>query len=116
MIKLTIPFPDQILNPNRIKHWAQKSPIKRAHRENCKKIAESLGITLPNERVHLSLVFYPPANRGDVDNFLSSCKSSLDGLADGFGINDKNFRPITIDIATKDKQNPRVEITIYKSE
>ena len=50
------------------------------------------------ETYALSIIFYPPDGRHrDLDNCLSSCKSFLDGIADAWHVNDKQFRPITID-------------------
>lgn len=64
-------------------------------------------------KISVSIVFYPPRNTGDLDNMLSSCKALFDGISDAWGINDKLFRPITLDVGRADKGNPRVEITLY---
>ena len=61
--------------------------------------------------VALTLVFHQEDKRHrDLDNMLSACKQILDGVALGLGINDKQFRPITIDRGEPDKLNPRVEL------
>lgn len=63
--------------------------------------------------VPLSLTFHASTNRSyDLDNALASCKAAIDGLANGLGINDRQFRPITIDRGAADKENPRVEVRI----
>lgn len=65
--------------------------------------------------VHLSMVFHASSNRSfDLDNALASSKAILDGIAAGLGINDKQFRPITINYGLPDKMNPRVEVTMEK--
>ena len=63
--------------------------------------------------IHLFMFFHAATNRSfDLDNALASSKAILDGLASGLGINDKQFRPITIDYGAPDKNHPRVEITL----
>lgn len=111
-IRLILPYPPSELNPNKRLHWAQKIKIKNAEKD--------MGLTLAliyrgriSGDVPLSLIFYPGTNRSfDLDNALASCKAALDGVAQGLGINDKQFRPITIDRAAPDKHDPRVEVFI----
>lgn len=110
---ITLPWPDRKLSPNERSHWAKKAPVKAAYREKAYWQAQKHGVILPAERHHIAITFYPPSNRPmDIDNCLASIKSGLDGIADGLGINDKYFRPITIDFGEADKNNPRVEINI----
>lgn len=112
-MKITMSFPNPILSPNKIKHWAQKSPIKKGYRNEGYWKGQKFGVILNPITHAVSLVFYPPNNSPrDLDNLLASMKSALDGIADGLGINDKYFRPITIDFGETDKLNPRVEINI----
>jgi len=50
-----------------------------------------------NGLVALDIVFHPPDNRKrDLDNLLCSCKNLFDGMAKAIELDDKNFRPITI--------------------
>lgn len=110
---ITLSWPNKLLSPNDRSHWAKKAPIKAAYRNEAYWKAQKHGVILPPERHHVTIIFYPPTNaQRDVDNCLASLKSGLDGAADGLGINDKYFRPITIDFANADKNNPRVEIII----
>lgn len=45
------------------------------------------------------IIFHPPDKRHrDLDNMLASIKYGLDGIALAWGVNDKDFKPITIDI------------------
>lgn len=112
-MKITLSWPDKHLSPNDRSHWAKKAPIKAAYRNEGYWKAQKLGVTLPPERHHISIIFYPPTNaHRDIDNCLASLKNALDGIADGLGINDKYFRPITIDFGDADKLNARVEIDI----
>lgn len=113
---ITLSWPDKHLSPNDRSHWAKKSPIKSAYRNNAYWKAQKFGVTLPPERHHVTITFYPPNNKPrDIDNCLASLKSGLDGIADGLGINDKYFRPITIDFGVADKSNPRVVISISET-
>lgn len=58
------------------------------------------------------IIFHPPSARGfDLDNALASIKSGLDGIAESWGVNDKMFRPITIDFGDK-VDNGHVSISI----
>lgn len=111
-IHLILPYPPSELNPNKRLHWAAKTKIKNAEKEM------GFALALPYRGkirgdVPLSLIFHASTNRSfDLDNALAAEKSILDGLAHGLGINDKQFRPITIDRGTPDKHNPRVEVLI----
>lgn len=111
-IHLILPYPPSELNPNKRLHWAAKTKIKNTEKE----IGYSLTLTHRGQikgDVALSLIFHASTNRSyDLDNALASCKAVVDGMAAGLGINDKQFRPITIDRGMPDKHNPRVEVLI----
>lgn len=111
-IHLILPFPPSELNPNKRLHWAAKIKIKEAEKQMACALALSHKGQI-KEDVHLALTFHAATNRSyDLDNALASCKAAIDGLAHGLGINDKQFRPITIDRGIPDKDNPRVEVFI----
>jgi len=112
-MQITLSWPNKLLSPNSRAHWAKRQPFKSAYRNEGYWKAQALGVELPAIRHHLKITFYPPtkANR-DIDNCLASIKAGLDGVADGLAINDRFFRPITIDFAETDKKNPRVVIEI----
>jgi crossover junction endodeoxyribonuclease RusA len=111
-IHLILPYPPSELNPNKRLYWAAKTKIKNAEKE----IGCALALSYRGQvtaDVALSLVFHASTKRSyDLDNALASCKAMIDGLAMGLGINDKQFRPITIDRGEPDKDNPRVEVWI----
>lgn len=46
-----------------------------------------------------------------MDNALASIKAGIDGISEAWGVNDKMFRPILIDMGPVEK-NGRVEICI----
>lgn len=112
VLRLVLPYPPSILNPNNRSHWAKKNPVKVRYKEQCHALAAAIAPALPAGKIPLSIVFYPPRNIGDLDNMLSSCKALFDGISDAWGINDKLFRPMMLDVGRADKHNSRVEITL----
>ena len=114
-VKISLPWPPNDLSPNSRTHWATKTQSKKAQREAGYYFAypfraQFVGVT---SRLPLRLVFYPPdARKYDLDGLLSRCKQSLDGVALCLGVNDVQFRPITIDMGEPDRKNSRVEVEI----
>ena len=98
MVKIRLPWINSILSPNSTAHWAKKIKPKKAHRQLGYDLALEAGYPPEQDTYHLSIIFYPPDNQcRDLDNCLASIKAALDGIADAWHINDKQFRPITID-------------------
>lgn len=64
------------------------------------------------QTVGLVLTFCPPTKRQpDLDNLLAACKHYLDGVALAMGIDDKRFRPITLDFGGVEKGGAvRIEV------
>lgn len=94
MTTLTLPWPPKELSPNHIAHWAKKAPIKKKYRETCGWLAKTLNIAIPEGPIEFTIIFHPPDKRNrDDDNIISSFKSGRDGLADGWGVNDRRFKP-----------------------
>ena len=112
--KITLPWWPAELKPNgnNSTHWTDIAKAKKLYKQECYYIA--LGKRLkeqPSANIALSILFYPKTNRArDLDNCLASIKAGLDGVAQALGVNDKLFRPITIDFGPVDKKRPRVEI------
>jgi len=97
---ITLPWPPKELSPNSRTHRLAKAKAAKAYRLACWAIARQSLIRLPQGRHALKLTFFPPTRQPrDLDNCLASIKSGLDGVADAWGINDRDFRPITIDLA-----------------
>lgn len=101
-MSLILPWPPSKLNPNQRIHFAQKAKIAGAYKMHCYLIAKNAtlarGAVIPRGKVHLHIMFHAPDNRArDMDNLLSSMKAGLDGIAMALGVNDKSFRPVTID-------------------
>lgn len=112
-LKFTLPFPPHILSPNSRKHWRVKTEPKNSMKE----AGVVLGLAgrhlaSPDATWCVSVAFYPPNLRWDVDGMFSALKSGLDGLAIGLGINDKKFKKFILEVIKADKVNPRVELTL----
>ena len=97
-----LPWPDPMLSPNKSKHWAKHNNAKQAAKQ--KAILLTPAKKLTGDRYPLDILFYPPDRRiRDLDNLLGSMKAALDGIAEKLGIDDRQFRPITIDFGEKVK-------------
>lgn len=114
MIKFELPFPDKDLSPNARKHWAKVAKKKKIARADAYWMAKAHNWDIrPDEAINIKLDFYPEQNRAyDVDNMQARCKALLDGLADGWGVNDKLFKPVS-EIYPKDGR-ARVEVTAWQ--
>lgn len=111
MIEITLPwFPPQLTPNNKNgKRWQSTSKIKKKYRNDC--YLCSLGNKIDHDGyIALTITFHPPNFRMDLDNCLASIKAGIDGMADALGVNDRKFRPITIDFGDKDKNNPHIKI------
>ena len=91
-----LPFPDPILNPNKHVHWAKKNHARKAAKEAGFYLALEKSVQLETgKRYEVKLVFCPPDQRSrDLDNLTASMKPALDGMCRGFGIDDKQIRPV----------------------
>lgn len=112
-ISLVMSFPVPELNPNHCCHWSKKARFKAdARAEGIAVSKKHKGKFSKEDRLHLSIKFYPPRRRSlDLDNSLASCKSAIDGIADGIGINDRQIKRITVEQCHNDGK-PRIEIII----
>lgn len=93
LLKITLPWPPKELSPNARVHWAKLAKVKKAYRAACTYQAMYQGARgIKADKLHLSLVFYPPTRRAfDLDNALARMKSGLDGLADVLGVDDSRW-------------------------
>lgn len=97
-MEIVLPWPDTILRVNNRAHWTKKLKAKQSHRDIGLYTAKANPYVFGDGNIPISIVFHPPTKRQhDLDNCLSQNKALLDGLASGWGINDKRFRPIQID-------------------
>lgn len=105
MIPLRLPFPPRSLFPNRKngKHWSSTANAKAVSRNDGMMLAKSWRQTTgfkpsPDARYGVYIAFEVARDNKDVDNMHAACKALLDGVAIGLGVNDKQFRPITLDV------------------
>lgn len=98
MVEVVFPWPNKVLFPNNKAHWGTKHSARKKQRADATWITLSHAITVPEGNIALHFIFHPPTKRHfDADNCLAACKGLCDGLADGLQIDDKRFRPITIE-------------------
>ena len=93
---ITLPWFAKELSPNVKVHWAKRGKAAKSARKHAFLATRLAGYTKlstvdANSPKVLSIVFYPPSKRGDLDNMLASVKNYNDGIADALGINDRNF-------------------------
>lgn len=92
MIDMTLPWPPKELSPNARVHWRQKHKHAKAYRRTCGLIALALDAPHLSGKKYFWVTFCPPNRRSyDDDNLLARFKAGRDGIADGLGIDDKNF-------------------------
>ena len=110
-MNITLPWPPSALSPNQRLHWSKLARAKKAYRAECAWQAIAQGMKpIKAERLHVSLVFYPPNRRAfDLDNMLARMKSGLDGLADVLGVDDKHW---SLSIARADEIGGMVKVSI----
>lgn len=98
MIKITLPWFNPILNPNERSHILKKSKARAKQKSDAHFLALQKRIKHHHDGYALHIVFYPPnRRRRDLDNCLASIKGAIDGIANACNMDDKDFRPITID-------------------
>ena len=95
MKTITLPWPPSKLNPNARVHWAAKAKLAKQYRQACQFLTLESGVKFSSPgRIKIDVTFFPPDKRHrDSDNMIASIKSGLDGLADGLGVNDRQFLP-----------------------
>ena len=108
---IVLPFPDAALAGHNSKHYRVMRPIIAKHREWAKNAALANRACLPVEGdIRVTIIFYPPNNRGDRLNYPNRMKPYFDGIADAFKVNDKRFLPSFV---FRDAEAPgRVEVLI----
>lgn len=121
MIELTLPWPHKDLSPNSRKHWSNRARKAKVHRKSAHVLTmEALlqkSVSLPAEpnKIVVGLKFVPPANRHyDLDGLISRSKSSLDGIADALGVNDRRFTFGAVDI-TRAERPGKLVVTIQEA-
>lgn len=102
-MEIVVPWPDKRLSPNRSngRFWGAVSKLRLEARERSKELANIYKHDVENcyegGSIELHIVFYEPnKRRRDIDGMLSGLKPTLDGIADGFGVDDYQFGPIIL--------------------
>jgi crossover junction endodeoxyribonuclease RusA len=90
-----LPWYPRELSPNSRCHWRVKARVGKDYKElvyyECK-FADLKLINPGDEKVHLSVNFYPPSRHiFDQDNCIASCKQMMDSIAEYLHVNDRNF-------------------------
>lgn len=100
-MQITLPWPPLELSPNFRENWDKKHAPKKKYYSDCFYLTKSQNQNMAfgkTANIALKITFHPKTKRfPDLDNCLSWIKHGLDGVAKALGINDKQFRPITID-------------------
>jgi crossover junction endodeoxyribonuclease RusA len=98
-MKLELAWFDPCLAPNRQKGgWRKKSAARKTQRTYACLIASTIQNKPHGEVLAVNIVFHPPDRRKrDLDNCLAAMKGAMDGIADALQVDDRIFRPITID-------------------
>ena len=95
---IDLPWPPAALSPNARKHWRVLAKAKADYRQRCAVYASLGRVKLGAGLIHVSIVFCPPDRRSyDLDNLHARIKAGLDGMCDALGVNDRQFRPVTVD-------------------
>jgi len=110
--EITLPWPDKKLSPNARGHWATKSKAKAMARRTAFALALEAGwrTAWPEGRLHVWIDGYAPDKRKrDHDNFLSSLKAALDGIAQAMQVDDSRFVPHPF---IKEEVRPKGEVRV----
>lgn len=108
------PWPNSKLNPNRNTFWRAKAPIKALAKNDAFYLTKTYPKpSFEDQDIHLKMVFYPPTKRKyDLDNQLAAMKSTLDGIAEAWEIDDRRFNQFTIEMSRQVIRGGQVKITI----
>lgn len=117
-LTIKLPWVDSRLMPNRKngRHWGGSQDAKvRARQDGHMSTLAALGRNkmLLSKTVGVRITYAAPDNRHrDLDNLLAASKASLDGIAKALGVDDKCFRPITLDAAVDTQKQGFVLVEI----
>lgn len=127
MITFTLPLPSAALCANARTHWRSKAPITKAARELACLAATQARIKhgAPITGVkHFKVIYdrsykivgrkmmplgYRPYDR---DNAISALKAYQDGIADGLGVNDRDFGGFTFEWGFSGTAGVTFEVTV----
>lgn len=101
LLELELPFPSARLNPNRAlgRKWQVLIQAKCDARDGAflATLNALIDYARPVYVTAIELEFCAPnARKRDLDNLLAAMKPALDGVAQALGVNDADFRTITL--------------------
>ena|SRR5690625_661174 len=102
MVEIKLDWPDRALFPNRRggRHWGSFQRQKESARHEGYMVTKQVlrgGSIATSGVIPVSIAFYQPDRRKrDIDNMLGAIKNHLDGIAKALGIDDSQFRPLTL--------------------
>lgn len=92
MMKIDLPFPPSILNPNSRPHWRPKAKAKKKYRSDCHWLSLQKRPEFMEGKIYLEITFHPPDKRKrDKDNIIAAFKAGQDGMADAWRVDDNRF-------------------------
>lgn len=114
-IVVTMPLPMPILSPNSRVCWQAKARAVKQYRATAFHVAQRFPVRWKSAEV-LASFFFKDSRRRDRDNLLASLKSAFDGIASAGVVEDDSeltYLPVRLEV---DRVNPRVEITLRRTE
>lgn len=101
-VEIVLSWPDSALMPNRNigRHWAMRHNAKSAAKnEAIDQSQKWRGVFPAGAALAVFIKLEPPDRRKrDIDNLLAALKPSIDGMAQGLGINDAQICRTVIDL------------------
>lgn len=101
MTTVRLPWPSRRSSPNASGQgaWRAKAAAARSYKATCAwecKVQQVVWINAPE--VDVTVTFCPPsARRYDLDNALASVKQGCDAFAEAIGVDDGNWRSMTLE-------------------
>lgn len=98
---LTLPWPPAATSPNKGKqgNWWEKTDAAAAYKRTVWAICIERKVRkIDASTVEATIIFCPPSRRRyDLDNALSRIKQGLDAIAEAIGVDDSQWRSITLE-------------------
>lgn len=96
-MKIELPYPPERLNPNnQYRSKVAHNRVFQQYKAHCRFLAIGKKPE-PNENGHyeITITFHPSCNRPyrNLDNAIAAFKAGQDGIADAWGIDDKDITP-----------------------
>lgn len=99
---IQLPYPRKALWPNGRSHWRAKAKQVKKHREWAR-LATLADATRPTVVGRLIVTLYPKPTgpAPDRDNIVAACKAYVDGIADAYRTDDRDWPVPTVIIAER---------------